>query len=264
MAEAENDLKFYLGKACELTREILTESEKLVLDVKAENYWSVYSMDTFRQLAQIQSNIRSQLNELGDKLNEGSAVFDEPLGIKLWKSTLGLFRALQPVRAKFVEQLSRRRRMRIMGQELEDLDEITPEIAEENRKLFAEKHKQAAADLEEFEQAVAALPDGLAPEPEQVEGRKQEQPEAGEDETEDSPEDSGTEAAPEETLAAEPPPAAASEAGVEGTAETPPGDSPRGVEVPDPVDEPAEPEAGGGQEPAPPPADDIDNDLSPV
>ena len=61
MATAQNDLYKVLEQGCSLMDEILDLSHKLVIDVKAEHYWTVYSLETIAQLKNITRNLARML-----------------------------------------------------------------------------------------------------------------------------------------------------------------------------------------------------------
>ncbi|MBN2081890.1 hypothetical protein JW859_06730 [bacterium] len=161
MATAQNDLYKVLAQGNSLMDEVLDLSHKLVVDVKAEHYWTVYSLETLAQLKNITRNLARMLEDTKDAWGKPAEFLLTPDGIKLWRTAVGLQRALPKVRAKYIEQLARRRRQRIMGQDIEDVEELDPEV-------LAEEEKKYRHDLAELRKAIEALrilmerlPDGM-------------------------------------------------------------------------------------------------------
>jgi hypothetical protein len=174
------DLKTILAQACALMQEILELSKKLVLEVRAEHYWTTYSLDSLEQLKSITHNLAKRLETTESQWGEPKALFGGEEGQKLWRSAVGLLRALPPVRAKYTEQLSRRRRQRIMGQEIEEVEELDPEVLQEEEKKFRQDQDELRKSIEAMTIMLEKLPDGLAPveEPKAPEPEKQEPAEA--------------------------------------------------------------------------------------
>ena len=143
--------------------EILETSRKLVLEVEAARYWTTHSLEIFNQLRNIGTNLHRLLDVCAPHWSQGKLIFNRAEGMKLWNTSYGMWRALPPIRNKLTEQLARRRRERIMGQKVEEVEEHdSAEIKEELAKYksnLEEIHRLYADLLPKME----ALPTGLAP-----------------------------------------------------------------------------------------------------
>lgn len=163
------DLKVAVAQANSLIADILETSNTLILDVKASHYWTTYCLSTFTQVRNIIENLYKLIEIARPQWEEStSGLFDEPKGIKLWMTATSLLRALPPVRAKLTEQLSLRRRQRIMGQSFEESEEVSQEMIEEDLVAFHTEHASLQDALLRLDHAVDSVPDALAPTPEQV------------------------------------------------------------------------------------------------
>ena len=170
------DLKTILAQACALMQEALELSNKLVMEVEAEHYWTTYSLDSLSQLKSITHNLAKRLETTEPLWGDPKALFAAEEGQKLWRSAVGLLRALPPVRAKYTEQLSRRRRQRIMRQEIEEVVELDPAVLKEEETRFLNDQAELRKSIEALSIMLDKLPDGLAP----VEEPKAAEPEAKE------------------------------------------------------------------------------------
>ena len=92
------DLKTILAQACALMQEALELSNKLVMEVEAEHYWTTYSLDSLSQLKSITHNLAKRLETTEPLWGDPKALFAAEEGQKLWRSAVGLLRALPPVR----------------------------------------------------------------------------------------------------------------------------------------------------------------------
>ena len=157
------DLRGLLEQDRATVLEFLELARKLVLEVHASHYWSEHSLEYFKQLEHIGANMTKLLEALEPHWEEGKRIFNRPEAAKLWKTAIGLVGALGPVRVKYVEMLDRRRRQRIMGQDYDELPEITPDAAESGKD---EVRRQPAALLVTFESLlplIATVPPGVSP-----------------------------------------------------------------------------------------------------
>jgi hypothetical protein len=168
MTAAEVDLKTLLDQDRQMVLELLDVSKKLVLELGTAHYWSTRCIEIFNQLSGIGGNISKLLTACEPYWPEGQRVFEREEALKLWKSTVGLWRALPPERTKLNEQLARRRRQRIMGQAVEDAGEFTKEVIDEGLARFREAHERLAQQFNALGALITALPAGLAPEAEQM------------------------------------------------------------------------------------------------
>lgn len=158
------DLKMILAQDCALMQEILELSNRLVMEVEAEHYWTTYSLDSLGQLKGITRNMAARLKLTEPQWGEPKALFASEDGQKLWRTAVGLLRALPPVRAKFNEQISRRRRQRIMGQEIEEVEELDPEVLQEEETRLKQYYDELGKSIEALNIMLEKLPDNLAPE----------------------------------------------------------------------------------------------------
>jgi len=151
-----------------LIDEILDLSSKLVLEVKAEHYWTTFSLETQSQLKNITRNLAKMLDMTRPNWGKGEELFGTAEGMKLWRTVSGLLRALPKVRSRYVEQLARRRRQRIMGQELEDIEELDPEVLAREEEQFRTNQGELRRATEALMIMMEGLPEDLAPSEDQV------------------------------------------------------------------------------------------------
>jgi hypothetical protein len=123
----KHQLRALLEQSCQMAEELTSDALKLVADVQAIHYWMTYSLETFRQLNNIGCNLRKLLHDTEEQLGSLDALLADPAGAKLARTIYGLWRALPGLSGKYTEQLSRRRRQRIMGIEPEDVGQVPPE-----------------------------------------------------------------------------------------------------------------------------------------
>lgn len=172
MAAAQLDLAQLMEQCFSLIDEILDLSRKLVLEVKAEHYWTTFSLDTQSQLMNISRNLAKMLNLTRENWDKGEQMFETEEGMKLWRTAAGLLRALPKVRSRYVEQLARRRRQRIMGQELEDIEELDPETLAKEEEQFRRDQGELRKLREALVIMIERLPEGLTPSQEQLDAVK--------------------------------------------------------------------------------------------
>lgn len=200
MAKAEIDLAQLLEQDLSLINEILELSSKLVLEVKAEHYWTTFSLETQSQLKNIIRNLAKLLEVTEPDWGKGEKLFEEDNAMKLWRSAAGLLRALPKVRTRYVEQLARRRRQRIMGHEMEDLDELDPEVLADEEKKFRQDQGELRKAVDALRILAERIPEGLAPTKEQVEQAMAGKPSAAGAAEEESGEAGEKEAPPAEAM----------------------------------------------------------------
>jgi hypothetical protein len=136
MAAPKHQLRALLEQSCQMVEELASDSVKLVVEVQAIHYWTTHSLETLRQLKSIGGNLRSLLTSVDALLATPEKLHTDHAGQKLIRTVYGLWRALPGLAGKFTEQLSRRRRQRIMGIEPEDAGEIpTAQIEQEHAEL---------------------------------------------------------------------------------------------------------------------------------
>jgi hypothetical protein len=167
MAEAL-DLRGALEQDRLQVMELLESTRRLVLEVHAAHYWTVEALASFAQLSKIGGNIQQMLDDLEPQWANGKSVFNNVEAVKLYKSAIGLWAALRPVRQKFAEHLDKRRRQRIMGEDYVEAAEVTQEQIDADLAEFSEKHAQLWAQYSDIGEAIQAIPAGLLPNGEQI------------------------------------------------------------------------------------------------
>ncbi|MDQ3023839.1 MAG: hypothetical protein M3R04_05570 [bacterium] len=161
--EGGADLRGLLEQDRQSVLEFLELARKLVFDVQASHYWSEHTVEYFKQIEQIGHNMTTLLEALEPHWEEGKRIFNRPEAAKLWKTSTGLLGALGPIRVKYVEMLDRRRRQRIMGQDYDELPEITPEISEEGIDNVRRMHAQLLVTFESLLPLINTVPPGITP-----------------------------------------------------------------------------------------------------
>jgi len=170
MATGGIDLKTLLEHDLRMAQSILDTSRKLVLELDAAHYWTTTSIDTFKSLNNICSNVSAMLDACQPEWAGGPKKTGKPEELKLWKTAAGLHHALPAEQKRFNEQVTRRRRQRIMGdntpEDIELADEIIARDNQSYNELAAELEKNLGGLIERIE----TLPAGLAP-PAEPEGQ---------------------------------------------------------------------------------------------
>jgi hypothetical protein len=165
----ELDLKTLLEHNFKMILNTLETTRKLVLDVQASHYWTRHALDVFTQLKNIGNNIDKMLLTCTEKLARGNQAFRDPEVMKLWKTVVGLYRAMPPVQKKFTDQLARRRRERIMGEEIIQPEDIAPETLAADQLQFTTISEELVVEYTNRLALVADLGDGLIPDQAAVE-----------------------------------------------------------------------------------------------
>ncbi len=157
------DLKNLLEQDRQLALDVLETSRKLVLELQAAHYWTTQSLDVFGSLRNIGANLKRLLEALTPHLGSGEAIFQRQEGMKLWNTALGLWQALPPTRNRLSEHLARRRRERIMGQSIIELEELDPAQVQADTDRYQVALAELVAYYTELEPLIAAVPAGLIP-----------------------------------------------------------------------------------------------------
>jgi hypothetical protein len=157
------DLKNLLEQDRLLALDVLETSRKLVLELQAAHYWTTQSLDVFNSLRNIGGNLKRLLEALAPHLGTGQAIFERPEGLKLWNTALGLWQALPPTRNRFSEHLSRRRRERIMGQAIIELEELDAAQVEADSNRYQAALNELTTLYQQLEPLITAFPAGLIP-----------------------------------------------------------------------------------------------------
>lgn len=165
----ELDLKTLLEHNYKMIMNTIETGRKLVLDVQASHYWTTHGLEVFGSLKNIGENLDRMLFSNAELLKQGSRAFREPEAMKLWKTVVGLYRAMPPVQKKFTDQLARRRRERIMGEEIIQPEDISAETIALDHAQFASVSEQLGLEFTVRLNDLAKLPDGLVPDTTAVE-----------------------------------------------------------------------------------------------
>jgi hypothetical protein len=161
--EGGADLRGLLEQDRQAVLEVLELARKLVLEVRASHYWSEHTVEYFKQLEHIGGNITRLLEALEPNWEEGKRIFNRPEAAKLWKTSAGLIGALGPIRAKYIEILDRRRRQRIMGQDYDELPEVTSEQIDEGLDEVRRRHAALIVTFESLLPLINTVPSGISP-----------------------------------------------------------------------------------------------------
>ncbi len=157
------DLKSALEQDRQQVLDLLETTRRLVLEVRAAHLWTTESLSSFNTLLGIGQNISRMLALISPYWDEGNNIFKRPEAVKLYKTAYGLWAALRPVRQKFNEQLDKRRRQRIMGEDYVEVAELTPEEIEKHIEEFTQRHAEMWTLYVDLGEAIAAVPAGLVP-----------------------------------------------------------------------------------------------------
>lgn len=165
----ELDLKTLLEHNYKMILNTIETSRKLVLEVQASHYWTSHSLEVFKSLKNIGANIDRMMLTSIEKLAQGPQAFRDPEVMKLWKTVVGLYRALPPVQRKFTDQLARRRRERIMGEEIIQPEDIAPETIAADQLQFTTASEDLTQQFADRLALVDDLAEGLIPDQAAVE-----------------------------------------------------------------------------------------------
>jgi hypothetical protein len=157
------DLKNLLEQDRQLALDVLETSSKLVLELQASHYWTTQSLDVFASLRNIGANMTHLLQLAQPYWGEGQAIFNRPEGLKLWNTALGLWQALPPVRNKISEQLSRRRRERIMGMSIIEPSDLDPVQVQADNDRYQALLTELTTFYAQLQPVIDAIPEGLVP-----------------------------------------------------------------------------------------------------
>jgi hypothetical protein len=163
MAMADSDLKNLLEEGRLLVQEITDHAEKLVFEVGSAHYWTTYSTEILSKIRNIGQNISKLLEFCEQHWGEGNRIFQHNEALKLWQTSLGLRQALPPVRAKYIEHLSRRRRQRIMGQSEEDDVSLEPSIIREDQDVLRGTVSEVRELFGNLQTRIGKIPDLIGP-----------------------------------------------------------------------------------------------------
>ena len=168
MARAEVDLKTLIDQNRSQVLEILEAGNTLIFEIKAEHRWTTHALETYSQLKRIMGNLAILLEKTEPDWEKGEKLFKTDNGLKLWKTTVALWRALPPIMAKYTGILAKRRRQRIMGMEIIEVEEFEPETIERELENLTELNDEILGVLKQVQSWSGKLPDGLAPDVEDL------------------------------------------------------------------------------------------------
>jgi hypothetical protein len=168
MATGGIDLKTLLEHDLRMAQSILDTSRKLVLELEAAHYWTTTSIDSFKSLANICTNVNAMLDVCEAEWQGGTKPTGKIEEQKLWQTAVGLYRALPAEQRRFTEQVTRRRRERIMGEGVPEDVELEDEVREQDNRAFTETANNLSQALESLLNRAATLPVGLEPPAEQA------------------------------------------------------------------------------------------------
>lgn len=163
MDNLQLDLKTLLEHDIKMALNLVETSRNLVLDVQASHYWTKHSLEVFVSLTKISKNLVSLMDSLGPYWPEGKRIFKHAEAIKLWRTAAGLWSALPPEQKKFNERLARRRRERIMGEEIIQPEDLDQDTVRENEEQFALVSSALANTFNKLLARLGEIPDGIAP-----------------------------------------------------------------------------------------------------
>ncbi|MCB1217123.1 hypothetical protein KDL44_07005 [bacterium] len=143
--------------------ELLDSSNRLIFELETTHHWIHLTLENYKMLANIGQNLSRMLEECSGNWGEGKKIFQREPAMKLFKTALGLYRALPPINAKYAEQLSRRRRQRIMGEELVDMEGLDPVVVENDKQQAGREFARLREMFSSMEARIAEIPEGLMP-----------------------------------------------------------------------------------------------------
>lgn len=144
------DLRTLLEQDRVAVLELIDLARKLIVETRTSHFWTEVGVQHCDQLAHIAANVAKMLEALEPHWGEGKRVFNRPEGAKLWKTAAGMLGALPPLRARFAEQMDKRRRQRIMGQSYEETAELSDAEIEQSLIDFVEHAVAARRAWEEL------------------------------------------------------------------------------------------------------------------
>ena len=163
MSDPSLEIRNLLQQDRLIVLELLDASNRLIFELETTHYWIHQTNENYKMLANIGANLEKMLGECSGHWGEGKKIFQREAAMKLFRTALGLYRALPPINAKYAEQLSRRRRQRIMGEELVDMEGLDPVVVE-NDKAEAQRRQLALREtFRRLEDLINEIPGGLVP-----------------------------------------------------------------------------------------------------
>ena len=163
MQDSSLEIRNLLQQDRLIVTELLDNSAQLVLELETTHHWINLTLENYKMLRNIGTNLSSMLDECRDHWGEGKKIFNREPAMKLFRTAVGLYRALPPITAKYVEQLSKRRRQRIMGAELIEVEGLDPVMVANDRASVERQYRELRELFGSLEQRINEIPEGLVP-----------------------------------------------------------------------------------------------------
>lgn len=163
MSDSTLEIRNLLMQDRLIVLELLESSNRLVNELETTHYWITQTLENYKMLGSIGRNLDSMLDECSGHWGEGKKIFQREAAMKLFRTALGLFRALPPINARYAEQVSRRRRQRIMNEEIVEVEGLDPELVANDKAEVVRQHGELLALYTGLEERIAQIPEGLVP-----------------------------------------------------------------------------------------------------
>ncbi len=163
MSDSSLEIRNLLQQDRLIVLELLDSSNRLVNELDTTHHWITQTLENYKMLANIGANLSSMLAECSEHWGEGKKVFQREAAMKLFRTAVGLYRALPPINAKYSEQLSKRRRQRIMGGELVDVEGLDPVMIANLKANVANQYRELHELYSTMEISIRQIPEGLVP-----------------------------------------------------------------------------------------------------
>lgn len=163
MTDSSLEIRNLLLQDRQIVAELLDNSAQLVLELETTHHWIHLTLENYKMLNSIGNNLSNMLDECRDHWGEGKKIFNREPAIKLFRTAVGLYRALPPITAKYVEQLSKRRRQRIMGEELLEIEGLDPVMVANDKASVKRQYMELSELYSSLERRINEIPEGLIP-----------------------------------------------------------------------------------------------------
>ena len=163
MVDSSLEIRNLLQQDRLIVAELLDNSAQLVLELDTTHHWIHQTLENYKMLRNIGNNLSAMLDECREHWGEGKKIFNREPALKLFRTALGLYRALPPITAKYTEQLSRRRRQRIMGDELVEVEGLDPVMVANDKASVKRQYTELLELFNALEGRIAEIPEGLVP-----------------------------------------------------------------------------------------------------
>jgi hypothetical protein len=163
MSDSSLEIRNLLQQDRQIVAELLDNSAQLVLELETTHHWIHQTLENYKMLRSIGNNLSSMLDECRDHWGEGKKIFNREPAMKLFRTAVGLYRALPPITAKYVEQLSKRRRQRIMGEDLLEIEGLDPVMVANDKASVKRQFTELSELYSSLEKRISEIPEGLVP-----------------------------------------------------------------------------------------------------